>query len=118
MLTILAGAMLNLSVSCPGQDAGTNHSQPHFAGQAPGESQEILRRIEGPITAVDSKAMTVTIKSTEGLRALKITPKTKITREGKPASMSDAAVGKTVEAVVKNGHAQPHEAITLNIKDK
>src|ERR1039457_1712617 len=60
--TLIAGTLGTLAVSCAGQAAGTNSSQPHFAGQAPGEKQAILRRIEGTVSAMDSKGMTLTVK--------------------------------------------------------
>lgn len=106
-----------LLTSCSAQGAGTNHSQPHFSGQAPGEAQSILRMFKGPVTAVDSKKMTLTIKADDGDHTFKVTPKTKYTHGDKSASLKDAAVGKTVEVVV-NLRAQSDTAITVNIKDK
>jgi hypothetical protein len=119
LAVVLAAAVaITLSASGAAQDAGTNHSQPHFSGQAPGEAQAILRKYAGSISAVDPKAMTLNIKSTEGCRAFKVTAKTKFSRGDKPALFQDVSVGKNVEAVIKMVHGQPDEIITVNIKDK
>lgn len=104
-----------LTVSCRAQDVGSNSSQPHFSGQAPGERQAILRRVKGTVTAIDSKRMTMTIKSAEGERAIKITSKTKFNRNGVPASMKDVAVGNSLEAVVKMVYGQPDELAKVDI---
>ncbi|MDB6064628.1 MAG: hypothetical protein JWR26_836 [Pedosphaera sp.] len=121
MAALFAGAMVAQLASCSAQGADTNdtnNSQPHFPGQAPGEAQKVLRRFEGSVTAVDSKAMTLTIKSKDGDHKFKVSSKTKFSRGDKPASLSDAAVGQPVEVVVKSGRGQPDEVITVNIKDK
>lgn len=114
--TLIAGTLGTLAVSCAGQAAGTNSSQPHFAGQAPGEKQAILRRIEGTVSAMDSKGMTLTVKLAEGSRTFKVSSKTKFTRNAVPASMKDIAVGKPVEVVVKKVYGQPDEIATVDIK--
>jgi hypothetical protein len=76
---LVTEAIVALSASCSGQDADSNSSQPHFAGQAPSEVQTILPRLDGSLTAVDSKAMTLTINLPKGPRTFKVTPKTKFT---------------------------------------
>src|ERR1017187_7586262 len=96
---LVAGVTITLSVSCGAQDAGSNRSQPHFSGQAPGEAQAIFRKIKGSVSAVDLKAMTLTIKLAEGDRVFKVTAKTKLSCGEKPALFKDVGVGKTVEAV-------------------
>lgn len=112
----LGGFVILLAVSCRGQAAGTNSSQPHFPGQAPGERQAILRQIKGTVSAIDSKKMTVTIKSAGEERAFKITSKTKFTRNAAPASIGDVSVGKPVEVVVKMVYGQPDELSTVDLK--
>ena len=113
----IAGVMLTLSTSCAARDISSNRFQPHFSGQAPGEAQTILQRFSGAVSAVDTNAMTLTVKSAETNRAYKVTVKTKFKREDKPAALKDAAVGKTVEVIV-NLRAKSDEAITVNIKAK
>jgi hypothetical protein len=117
-------AVLALSTSCHAQDARTNVPPPSFPGQAPGEGQRVFRMVKGAVTAVDSKAMTVTIKSEAGVQTFKATAKTKFTHADAAASWSDVAAGKMVEATVVSSHghsgdaaAQPDELVTLKIKD-
>ena len=112
----LFGILISPTVSCRAQNVGSNSSQPHFPGQAPGERQAILRQIKGTVTAIDAKRMTLTIKSAEGERALKITSKTKFNRNEAPASMKDVAVSNSVEVVVKMVYGQPDELAKVDIK--
>jgi hypothetical protein len=114
MPTFIAGAMMTLPALHGGQDSGGS-SQPHFPGEAPGEAQSILQRLEGPISAVDPKAMTLTVKLAEGPRTFKVTSKTKFTRGGAPASLSAAVVGTMVEIIIKMEHGQS-EAVSVDIK--
>jgi len=114
--SLIAGTMSTLAVSCAGQVAGTNGSQPHFNGQAPGEKQAILRRMEGSVSAADAKKMTLTVKVAEGDRTFTVTSKSKFTRNATPAAMGDVAVGQPVEVVVKMVYGQPDEIVTVNIK--
>lgn len=116
--SFIAGIMLTLAASCGGQAPGSNGSQPHFQGQAPGEKQTILHQIEGAVSAIDSKRMTLTIKSAEEQRAFKVTSKTKFTRNTAPASMTDIAVGKRVKVVVKMVYGQPDEIATVDIQSQ
>lgn len=116
MWALIAGTMSTLAVSCGGQDAGSNGSQPHFAGQAPGEKQAILRRIEGTVSAIDAKGMTLTIKSAAETNTFKLTSKAKFKRNAAPASMSDITVGKPVQVVVKKVYGQPDEIVTVDLK--
>lgn len=114
---LVAGVMTMLVTSCAAQDTGSNHFRPHFSGQTPGEAQAILRMFKGPVTAVNPKAKTLTIKSAGEDHSFKVTSKTKFKDEDKPAAFKDVGVGKTVEVVV-NMRARPDEAITVNIKGK
>jgi hypothetical protein len=118
MSALIAGTMITLPGLCSGQDNnGSNQPQPpHFPGQAPGEKQAVLRMINGSVSAVDLKTMTLTIKTAEGDRAFIVTSRTKITRDNKAASLSDAIVGKPAEVVIKLGRGQPDEVVTVNLK--
>jgi len=110
---LLVGVMIVLSWSGCAQDVATN-SQPHFPGQAPGELQQVFRQLEGRVGAVDAKAMTLELAGQPGI--FKITAKTQITRDHKPASLADIAVNQTVKIVVRMMHAQPNELASVNIK--
>lgn len=116
MPTLIAGAVITLPLLHGGQDS-SGSSQPHFPGEAPGEAQSIFQQLEGPVSAVDPKAMTLTVKLAEGSRMLKVTSKTKFTRGDVPASLSTVAVGMIVEVVVKMQSGQ-FEAVSVDIKAK
>ena len=111
--SLLVGTVIALSWSSCAQDAATN-SPPHFPGQSPGELQQIFRQLEGRVSAVDAKAMTLELAGEPGI--FKITAKTQITRDNKPASLGDIAVNQTVKIVVRMMHAQPNELASVNIK--
>jgi len=116
MWAITAGIMITLATACGGKDTVTNASPPHFQGEAPGEKQTILHQVEGTVSAVDPKGMTLTIKSTEGERTFKVTSKTKFTRNRAHTSLNDVTVGKPVRVVVKTVYGQPDEVATVDIK--
>lgn len=116
MPTLIAGAMMTLPILHGGQDSGGS-SQPHFPGEAPGEAQSIFQQIEGPVSAIDSKAMTLTVKLAEGPRMFEVTSKTKFTRGGVPASLSTVAVGMVVKVLIKMQGGQ-FEAVSVDIKAK
>ena len=118
MWALIAGTMITLAASCRGQDAGSNAFKPHFAGQAPGEKQAILHQMEGAVSAVDTKGMTLTVKLAEGDRMFKITSETKFTRNGAPASMKDVAVSKPVRVVVKSVYGQPDKMVSVDIQSQ
>jgi hypothetical protein len=111
---VIAGVMLTLAASCGGQDTGG--SRPHFQGQAPGEKQTILRQIEGTVSAIDLKRMTLTVKSGEAERAFKVSSKTQFTRNATPASMNEMAVGKRVKVVVKMVYGQADELASVDVQ--
>jgi hypothetical protein len=115
---LLAGLLVTLPAVCGAQGASSNRFQPHFSGQAPGEAQAIYRKFTGPVSAVDPKAMTLTIKSANKDRAYKLTARTQFSRGDKPASLKGVGVGNTVEVIIKMVHGQPDEVISVNIKDE
>jgi hypothetical protein len=116
MWALIAGTMM--AVSCGGQNARTNGFQPHFAGQAPGEKQAILRQMAGAVSAMDAKGMTLTVKLAEGDRTFKVTSKTKFTRNTAPAAITDVAVGQPVKVVVKMVYGQPNETVSVDINSQ
>ncbi|PWU09925.1 MAG: hypothetical protein C5B50_26370 [Verrucomicrobia bacterium] len=118
MCVLIPGISIAIMACCDAQNAATSNSQPHFAGQAPGEKQAILRQIKGTVGAIDSKRKTLTIKSGERERTFKVTSKSKFTRNGAPASMKDVVAGQPVEVIVKSVYGQPDELAEVNMKSK
>jgi hypothetical protein len=64
----------------------------------------------GKVTAVDAAAMTVNV----GPRTFKVTPETKVTLNGAPAKLADAAVGDNVGGACHKADGGELTATTLN----
>jgi hypothetical protein len=68
----------------------------------------------GKVAAVDTAAATVTV----GTLTINITSETKITKDGKPATLSDIVVGETVGGSYKKDDAGKLNAATLRVGEK
>ena len=68
----------------------------------------------GTVSAVDTKAMTLTV----GKRTFEVTSDTKITKDGKPAILSDIAVGDKVGGAYKQADGGKLAATTVNVGKK
>ena len=89
-----AALMAAPAITCAQEAAGTNAP----AAAAPTHKHGLP--FKGKITAVDATAMTITI----GEHTYNITSKTKISKDGNPATLADFAVGDSVAgAYKKNG---------------
>lgn len=87
MLSLFAAAIVAAPTLLRAQDAGTNapatSTPKHHRHGAP---------FHGTVGALDANAMTLTV----GKLTMQVTSKTKITKDGKPATLADAAVGEPV----------------------
>lgn len=81
LLTFLAAAMAGLSLASRADDA---------AAPAASADQTVKSKFLGDVSAVDTNAMTFTV----GDQTLTVTSESKITRNGKPATLADAVVGE------------------------
>ena len=94
-----------------------SQTSPHkFADEAEGRDYDVFQNFEGTITAIDKKAKMITVRC-EGRRflPLKMTPGTKLTKDGQPATFNDAMVGGTVTGVAGMEKGK-FDAINLNLK--
>ena len=73
------------------QDTKTNTVPGSKSEKKPAHSQRAVP-FRGKVTAIDKGAMTLTL----GKRVFHITSETKITKDGKPGTMTDGVVGETV----------------------
>lgn len=64
----------------------------------------------GKVKSIDNTAMTITVET----RTFQITSQTIITKDGKPATFSDAAVGDNVQGSVKRENNGKYTALKLN----
>ena len=68
----------------------------------------------GKVTAVDTAAMTVTV----GTMTINVTSETKITKEGKPATLSDITVGENIGGAYMKDDAGKMNATTIHLNMK
>ena len=67
----------------------------------------------GKISAVDKAAKTVTLATKEKSRTYQITPETRISKAGKPATLDDATVGEEAAAF---GHEEGGKHIAQSLR--
>jgi len=86
------------STNTPAQTVPKKHSQP----------------FHGKVAAVDTAAMTVSVASL----TINVTSETKITKDGKPATLSDIAVGDTVGGSFRKDDTGKLNASIIRANDK
>lgn len=69
----------------------------------------------GKVTELDKYGMTVTVASKKTTKTYKITSRTRLFREGKPAIFSDLAEGESLSVVSKKAKGGGLEAVTVRI---
>ena len=85
-----------------GQDAG------HAAKKKGGTP------FHGKVAAVDTTAMTITV----GQTTVNVSSETKITKDGKPATLADVTVGESVSGSYKKDDAGKNTATMVRIGEK
>ena len=101
LLGLLAVAVAGTPIALRAQDAAsTNH---------PAAKPRTVP-FHGKLKAVDSVAKTITI----GMHAIQITSETKITKDGKPATLADGVVGENVSGHARRAANGKFEAISVN----
>jgi hypothetical protein len=92
-LSIFAAAIVVTPVSAQAQDTASTN-----APAAPVKHKKHDHSVfNGKLSAIDSKAMKLTV----GERTFEITSDTKITKDGKPATLADGVVGEPVGGAYK-----------------
>jgi hypothetical protein len=109
-LSLLAAAVIAVPALSRAADATTN--TPGSSGQTvtPKPGRNVIP-FHGKITAVDANAMTLTV----GNLALQITSDTKISKDGKPAKLSDAVVGEQVRGAYRKSEGGKLNAVTVRL---
>jgi len=109
-LSLFATAIVAAPLLARAQDNPTNApSKPAHAESAKPKKHEGLV-FRGPVSAVDAKAMTVTV----GKRTFEITSETKITKNGQPATLSDIAMGDEIGGAYKKSADGKLTATTIH----
>ena len=112
LLTLLASAIAAMPVVSRAQDNSTNAP----AASAPSSTPPVKPKkssslvINGKASEVDTNAMTLTV----GKHLFAVTSETKITKEGKPAILSDIIVGDKVGVAYKKTADGKFDAATIN----
>lgn len=109
--SLLAVAIINTPALSRAADSTTN--APEQTAPAKPRKHDIIP-FHGKLVAVDTDAMTLTV----GKRTFAVTSETKITKDGKPATLSDGVVGENVGGACKKTEDGKLNAITVNFGTK
>jgi len=99
-LNLFAAAIIALPAVSQAQEttAPSTPSAPEQKSEAPAKHKKHDHSVfNGKISAIDTKAMTLTV----GERTFEITSETKISKDGKPATLADGVAGETVGGAYK-----------------
>jgi len=110
LVAVLAVALAGLSLSARAEE--TKPEKP-----APKHTQRPVP-FSGTLSAVDKTAMTITVKKKEAEQTFEITSNTRIMKEGKPAVLSDGAVGDMVGGQYRKTDDGKLEAVSVRFGPK
>ena len=108
---VAAGLVALPAASRAGENSKTNALEQTTPGPKPTGSR---RPFHGTIATVDSAAMTLTVASL----TLNVTSETKITKGGKPATLSEIAAGDTVSGSYRKDDAGKLNAAIIRAMEK
>ncbi|MBI5774220.1 MAG: copper-binding protein [Verrucomicrobia bacterium] len=106
LLSVFSALVLAVALPAPAQEkkAATEGKEKKAPGPLP---------FNGKITAMDAAAKTITLSGKEA-RVVQITSSTKITKDGKPATLDDIKAGDQVGGAFRKNADGKMEATTLN----
>lgn len=107
LYAVIAAALLAAPVASRAQE--TPATPP--AGETGAKPRKGALPFHGKVSAVDTTAMTVTV----GSLVINVTPKTKITNAGKPATLEDLKVGEMIGGAYKKDDAGKLTATAIHI---
>lgn len=113
-LSLFAIAIVAAPVLSHAQDKGPNPPAAPAQTEPAKPKKHESNVFNGKVSAVDAKAMTLTV----GKRTFEVTSDTKITKDGKPAILSDIAVGDKVGGAYKQSGDGKLAATTVNVGKK
>ena len=132
--TVLAVTLLGVAVSAQAQDNKTDAKPTQAppvvtpaapaaptAPAAPAVPEKPKREdfpFHGKVASVDKAASTVTLEGKDHTRVLQVAATTKITKDGKPATLADVTVGEKVTGSCKKTADGKEEALSLYIGGK
>ena len=111
-LSLFAAALVAMPVLSRAQDSNALASPDQTAPAKPKKHSN--PPFHGKLSAVDTNAMTLTV----GTLTLQVTPDTKITKDGQPATLSDGVVGRPVSGSYKKTDNGKYNAVTVHFGAK
>lgn len=113
MFAIVAAALVAVPVVLRAEDKPAKAAKPASAAAEAGKNNRSLP-FNGKVSAVDSAAKTVTV----GSQTLNVTAETKITKDGKPATLADITVGEAARGSYKKDEAGKLNAASISVGEK
>lgn len=113
LFAIVAAALIAVPAVSRAQDNKAGKNTPAAADQA-APAKKHGQPFHGKISAVDAKASTLTV----GQMTINVTADTKITKDGKTATLADLAVGDQAGGFCRKDDAGKLTAATINIGAK
>lgn len=121
----LAGAFLPGRAQTPPPPSDPNAAAPKTEPAAPDKKSKSApekkghgMQFRGKIEAVDQVGKTVTVKGKDKAHVLQITSQSKLSKEGKPATLADAVVGENVAGFARETAPEKFEAISIRFNTK
>ena len=105
----LIAAGIAVPVLLSAQDAGTNTTDTAAAPATPHKHKHGGTPFRGSVESLDTNAMTLTV----GSHTFDITPKTKITSNGDPATLADGVIGEKVSGSYRTNKDGDLDAVTV-----
>jgi hypothetical protein len=113
VLSLFVAALVAMPALSRAEGSSTN--APAASGQTPAQPKKHGNPpFHGNLSAVDTKAMTLTV----GTLTLQVTPDTKITKDGKSATLADGVVGEHVSGAYKKTDDGKLTAISIHFGAK
>jgi hypothetical protein len=113
-LSLLVASVIAAPALSRAADASTNALGSSGQTVTPKPGIHSVIPFHGKVTAVDANAMTLTV----GNLTFQVTSDTKISKEGKPAKLSDGVVGEQVRGAYKKSEDGKLHAVTVHFGAK
>lgn len=114
---LLATALMGVAFQTSAQDKKPE-AKPEAKAEAAAAPKKDKLPFSGTVSAVDKTAMTVSVKKKESEKSYLITYSTKITKDGKPATLDDAKVGEECGGSYKKTEDGKLEAVSIRFGPK
>jgi hypothetical protein len=114
IVSTLLAAVIAVGVAAQSQAQEKGKDKPKEGEKAEKKKTDAYP-FNGKIASVDKTAKTVTLQGKEKARVIQITPDTRITKLGKPATLDDATAGEIVGGQVRRTAEGKEAAVSLRI---